>query len=331
MLVCSDQLMRSLVLILVLSVASQEGSPVNWITLGQLGNLLATAHGESDSKVASELKGLELMERMSSSQFTNFSADLPGDRARGELLVLADKAAFVDPPASEIPSKETPDVASQRQIIALAVNYVKKTLHELPNFYATRVTTSFRRELWSNKPFHMVGRYRDTEIYQDGQRLRRSRHHSRASGLSTSGEFGPILSTAVLDAASGNLTWSHWEQGKVGPLAVFQYAVSANESHYNVQDHLCAYKGEIAIDPSSGAILRIVLKTDAAPDNSLAFANIVVEYGVVELGRKTYICPQKSVAFSESLRLRWLNDVVFENYHLFRPEMRILPGFTEVH
>jgi len=258
-------------------------------------------------------------------------ADLPGNRAREALMALADMAAFLDPPPSEIPVLEIPDLASQRKMIALTVNYVSKTLHDLPNFYATRVTSSFQRKTTSENRLHHVAKFSDLELYRNGQQqLRTSGPHSRAAGLTTSGEFGPVLGTAILDAARGNLTWSRWEQGDNGPEAVYRYAVSAKESHYVVQDRRSAYEGEIAIDPSTGAIFRIVLRTDPGPGNPLTVANIMVEYGLVELGGNNYICPLKGVAVSEKLQLMWLNDVAFENYHLFRPNMRILPGFDEV-
>lgn len=245
-------------------------------------------------------------------------------------MALADVSAFLDPPLSEIPVMEKPDLTSQRQMIALAVNYVNKTIHELPNFYATRVTTTFRDHMRGLNSLHRVGKHSDMELYRNGQpQLHTSRRQSRAGELTTSGEFGPILGTAILDAARGNLTWSHWEQGEKGPVAVYRYTVSEKQSHYVVRDRRSAYQGEIAIDPSSGVIYRIVLKSDLDPTESLV-ANILVEYGLVELGGKNYICPLRSVAISGSSQLMWLNDVVFEKYHLFRTTMRILPGLNDV-
>lgn len=324
--------MRTFLLILIMSAGSLDALAASRITVEQLKSRLAAAHGEPDAMVAREIAGLELSERLSSARLTRCLADLPGNRARDALLVLADMSAFLDPPPSEIPAMERPDLTSQRKMIALTMNYVNKTLHDLPNFYATRVTTSFRRQMASDNPLHFVGKYSDLELYRNGRpQLQRSRPHSRAVGLTTSGEFGPILGTAILDAARGNLTWSHWEQGESGTLAVFRYAVSAKESHYVVQDRRCAYEGEITVEPSTGAIFRIVLRTDLDPANPLDVADMVVEYAHVELGGRNYICPLKGVALSEGLQQMWLNDVVFENYHMFRPNMRILPDFSEVH
>jgi hypothetical protein len=71
-------------------------------------------------------------------------------------------------------------------------------------------------------------------------------------------------------------------------------------------------------------------------------ANILVEYGPVELGGKTYICPVKGIALSVTLEIQHglggqesedfpplqtsLNDVVFEQYHLFSASSHVLPG-----
>jgi hypothetical protein len=135
---------------------------------------------------------------------------------------------------------------------------------------------------------------------------------------------------AILDSGHGNLAWSHWEKGAMGPIAVYSYSVTASESHYQVDDQIRAYSGEIAVDASSGAILRLVVETRADQAPNLKTADVEVEYGPVQLGGKTYNCPVKSVAFTQDMSLTWLNDVVFKQYHLFRGEYRILPGFTPI-
>ena len=144
--------------------------------------------------------------------------------------------------------------------------------------------------------------------------------------MTTAGEFGPILNAALLDSAHGNLTWSHWEQGAGVPEAVFRYAVIAGKSHYNVDGQFPGYHGEITIDPSNGTILRLVLRADPKPSLPLLKADFVLEYGPVQLGGKTYICPLKGVALSAESKRLWLNDIAFEQYHLYRASAQILGG-----
>ncbi len=301
------------------------------ISVEQLEQTLAAARGQRDSEIAQQLSKLELTERLSLAGLARAESEAPGPQSRRSLVVLSDVSAFLDPPAAEIPDLAKPDPAAQRTMIALTVDYVKKTIHQLPNLFARRVTSSFQGDLWLKKPLHPAGKYSAVVLYRDGdESLQSSGSKSGAPGLTTSGEFGPILGTALLDAAQGNLIWSHWEQGAAGPEAVYRYSVNAEKSHYEVENQFSGYEGEIAIDPSNGAVLRLVLRAYPEPTNPFLTARIVVEYGPVEIGGKTYICPLKGIALSQGLELIWLNVVHFQQYHLFRGSARILPGFRKV-
>jgi hypothetical protein len=109
-----------------------------------------------------------------------------------------------------------------------------------------------------------------------------------------------------------------------------------------------AYHGEIAIDPDNGAVFRLVVKCDLEPGLQVSRAEVVVEYSQVEIGGKTFICPTKSISVTTATnvvsrgvvymdgktfyddivgkpKVTAINDDVFDNYHQFRGEMRILP------
>jgi hypothetical protein len=178
--------------------------------------------------------------------------------------------------------------------------------------------------------------------------------------LITYGTFGPLLS-AVKDAIAlpGGLIWIRWEKGgDSGPRAVFRYEVPTQRSRYEAGGcclpdgngttdfaKLRGYHGEIAIDPASGTILRLEIESDLEGFLPLDRSEIMIAYGSVEIGGKTYICPVRSVSvwrarsvpalweWDESFRT-WgpyatmLNDITFDHYHMFRSESRLLPGFT---
>lgn len=70
-------------------------------------------------------------------------------------------------------------------------------------------------------------------------------------------------------------------------------------------------------------------------------ADIIVEYGPVEIGGKTYFCPVRSVSLSRvpsshrfasdsrqnlGPAVTMLNDVAFGDYHMFRADMQIMTG-----
>jgi VWFA-related protein len=369
--------MRKLALLLLLAGTALPTFAANRLTVEQLEQLLAAAHGRRDVEIARQLSNLELTERLSTAKLSRWEADLPGPEARRSLVTLADESAFLDLPGAEIPATATPDFAEQRRMMALTVDYVSKTIHQLPNFFTTRDTIRFEdtpqghqadTTIIPYEPLHPMGRSSETVLYRDGHEVvdsaagKRKTPETPTAGLNTLGEFGPILSTVLVDAAQSTLSWSHWEQGAAGPEAVFRYAVPRQKSHYQITfccvpgdrgnrvfQQFSGYHGEIVIVPANGTILRLTLEADLGPSDAMAKADILVEYGPVEIGGKTYICPVRSVSISQepaqasnisennnfrgtliqyapgSLQTL-LNDVAFGQYHLFRADVRVLTG-----
>jgi hypothetical protein len=333
------------------------------VTVEQFEEALVRAHGNSDATVARQLSELELTERLSAATRSRLEVELPGPQSRQVLVGLADMSAFLDLPAAEIPANAAPDIATQRGIMALAVDYVGKSIPKLPNFFATRVTNAYQNtvptppRLGESPQFYMPLHFTRTSaavvLYRDGREVvdsseSKGRRMAGPAGLATVGTFGPILLTVLMDAAAGELAWSHWEQGTSGLQAVFRYSVPLESSHYDVTffgfepdnetrdfQKISAYHGEIAVNPESGAILRVTLQADLLATHPLAKADILVEYGQVELGGKSYICPVKSISLSvmrahrdtlrpTSMPQISINDVAFEQYHLFRADVRVL-------
>jgi hypothetical protein len=145
-------------------------------------------------------------------------------------------------------------------------------------------------------------------------------------------------------------------------VAVFRYVVRTENPHYNVTQCCLVggktfvasprYLGELAIDPGTGAILRLTMESEPGwireanltPVLPIKGAAMMVEYGPVELGGRRYVCPLRSVV---TMRLRtvrtltnWgqtfdiyapyetlLDDIVYTDYHKFGSEARMLPGF----
>jgi hypothetical protein len=307
-----------------------KAASVGEVTVAQLEEALAAAHGEPDADVAKQLSGLKLIERMNSAKLAELKADLPGDKAREQLVILADSAAFLAPPAAEILADPAPDSETARKMLASIVNYVNTTNRQLPDLLVERDTTGFEDrpqedvlgrngiESMAAMPLHWTGKssvkvtYRDRKEVLDGKVVKAG---NQIGGLATSGAFGPILGVAVGDALHGQITWSRWEQGASVKEAVFHYEVPREKSHYPVlyccqfdgvrsdNSHAMSlfketvgYHGEIVFDPASGVILRITLESELPPAELVSRASLMVEYSPVEIGGQSYICPVRSVS-----------------------------------
>ncbi len=341
------------------------------VTVEQLDHVLAAASDKSDADLARQLSSLELTERLSVTKLLSWTASLRGKKSRQALVALADVSAFLDPPAVEIPRDAAPDLTAQRAMFSLAVDYLNTTIPRLPNFYATRTTTRYEETPRNSgattpvayRPLNVAASSKATVLYSNGKEVVNSsrdegkKRNADDGDLFTYGVFGPLLGT-VTDAIANGLTWDHWELGAGGRLAVFRYEIPAEKSHYQVGacclpdgdgtdafETTPGYHGEIALDPATGAILRLELVAEMKSTTPLVQSDIMIEYGSVEIGGKTYICPVKSVSISrarsvttltewdESFRTygpyaTMLNDVAFERYHLFRAKSRMLTGFN---
>jgi hypothetical protein len=380
--------MRRLALLLLVAWTVLPCCASRRVTVERLEQLIAAAHGKTDADVAERLSGLELTERLSEAEVDRLRASLPGVKSQLTLVAIADASAFLSPPAHEIVSAPGPGNAAQRQMLDLTVDYAGKALSRLPNFFAKRETTLFMDApvtaaygtLAIFQSLEPAAKSSATVLYRGGKQVvdavgtNGSKSGSVEVGLITSGEFGPMLGTVLSDAAQGTVAWSRWEQGDHGQEAVFRYTVPKEKSHYDVKfccvsmkggrsvfQRLSGYHGEIAIDPETGTILRLTMQADLKPAYPMARADLMVEYGPVEIGGKTYTCPQRSIAiargyepeppsgranagplnFSGMLDSQsapdptasvpevlqtLLNHVVFREYHLFRSDARILPG-----
>ncbi len=351
--------------------SDQPDPSVRRVTVEQLDQLLSDAHGRENDKLAEEISRLELTERLSFVKLSGWTAKLRNKNVRQALIAVADASAFLEPPPVEIPNEAAPDDAAQQRMLVLAEDYLKKSIPKLPDFYATRTTVRYEDTPQFNddktridyQPPHVAELSTARVLYRAGNEVVESRgsepDDSNDTYMITHGTFGPLL-TEVWRAVrtSGPMKWMRWESGPEGSRAVFGFVIPAAESKYfeggcclpddEGQDRYriqAGYRGEIAINPENGKILRLQMQFDLHDYVPMDLDEIVIEYGPVEIGGKTYVCPMRSVSLARARTLislkEWdqsfmsfgpysthMNDMSFSNYHVFRAESRILTGFA---
>jgi hypothetical protein len=314
---------------------------------------------------------MALNQRLPTQDLAALLKDLPGKRSRKALTAVASLSEFLAPSADEIPTTPRPTLDEQRQLVDMAARYLSQTMPRLPDFFATRTLVRYNEgHLWDgfdsvkSLPLRVVEQSRAGVVYRSGREIVSAEENKRGEAgqpnLETYGTFGPLLGTAA-QALTGGVQWSRWESWAGGRRAVFSFEVPATKARYLV--HGCctpnlngtekfatmpANRGEIAIDPSSGAILRLTVRSDQQDFLPVDRSEMVIDYGPVTIGGKSYILPLHSVNVGSQRSLmrlenNWsesfwtwgpyttqINVFDFDGYHTFRGSAHMLPGFHSV-
>ncbi|WP_348262504.1 hypothetical protein P8935_22240 [Telmatobacter sp. DSM 110680] len=309
---------------------------------------------DQDDELLPKVAGIELTERLSTLTMYRFVGKYNlGAHVQQALEQLADRSALLRLPAAEQILRPPPDAAAQQKMLQESRSYVLRELSHLPNFMATQTTTRFDDSPMAMKYFqatadqaglHRVGSEQRRITFRDGQEVTDEgagpgQVKRKDNGLESRGEFGAEAAVVLMDVEKGSIAFDHWEQSMAGPAAAFRYSVPREFSHYEVtdacQDHvsfhdLPGYSGELALDPKSGAILRITLAAESKPGDPVTHVASVIEYGLVVLGNRRSICPLRSLTFmneeangcahgNHKLRkpVMMVNQTIFSNYHRF--------------
>jgi VWFA-related protein len=347
----------------VLVLAALLAAPVlaaSRVTVQQIAEMLTSAHasGRADTDIAQGIARYELTERLTGATLAVLSRGA-GERTRLALRILADESAFLDAPARELPGGEPPSPAEQKAILERAARYALTYTRNLPNFVCTQLTRRFDDDPSSahrNKA-ESLGRLREvdtvvSELTFSGGRERNQvrsvngqagSNAQIAPGLGTFGELAALIGS-IFAGSDAKTSWSHWEAIGGLRIAVFNYAV--DRAHSNFQLSWCcskwgwrhekaAYRGELFIEPASGAIFRVTRQAVvASAEFPTRRSDTAVEYGAIRIGGKPWLCPVGSVAISDAvradrptdigLRVHTVNDSEFTEYHKFESESTLV-------
>jgi hypothetical protein len=152
------------------------------------------------------------------------------------------------------------------------------------------------------------------------------------------------------DGAKAAITWNRWDTARNHRLAVFDYCVSKEDSHYlatgfpkmarvphspegipfsgPVTDIPYSvnvpYSGEIWVDPESGGVWRL---TDVATEFPARLkgrrASSATEYDSVTLGAATYLLPVAHTVVLDTVTERLRPEYAYRNYRKFEADSSI--------
>ena len=315
---------------------------------------------DGEDELLAHLARIELTERLSTPRMYQLVGKYSlGSHVQLALEQLADRTALLSLPLSEHLHQVPPDAKAQKLMLEQSRAWVLGELSHLPNFVASETTTRFDNSpvmlkyfqaMTDEAGFHRVATVRRQISFQDGKEVRdasaRDDANRKDSGLDSRGEFGTEAAVIWMDLVHGTVAFDHWEQSMAGPAAVYHYSVPREFSHYEVADacldHISfhdnpAYHGEIALEPKTGAVLRMTLEAESRPNDPVSHVASVVEYGPVVLGSRRSICPLRSLTFmveeangcfhgTHKLQkpVAMINQTIFSNYHRFGSSATII-------
>jgi VWFA-related protein len=194
-------------------------------------------------------------------------------------------------------------------------------------------------------------------------------------GRTSRGDFGPELTIVLTDSAKGKVAWSHWEKTSAGLAAVYNYSVPQAVSHFEVS-YCCiapdvqqelrygnrsrgstasvmatgqadaklfqvtpGYHGTLAVDPDTGAILRITIEAELKSGDPISKAATMVQYGPVKIGDRTFVFPVRGMALSvekpgpnsppQAPSTLLVNQTTFTDYHRLGATIRMFANAPE--
>jgi len=253
--------MKRFAWILLFFVAASPVWAAKKITIQELKQTLIDLQQarKGDEEVATRLKDVELSEELTLSAKKDLVQYVPGLLSIEQLDVLEGRSAILPPPASDLPTTPTPDVATQRAILAKTVNYVTNIYMQNPHLTAYKTTSRFQDGVESirtnsgvassmpnigrawelpNMFMRMLGTH--TEVVESDKGIERppvvkNKVPWGINGQVSEGGTGPILSIILQEAAAGGkLHWLRWEMVGSKPAAVFAFQVDKKKSHYEV-------------------------------------------------------------------------------------------------
>jgi len=325
--------------------------------VGQVTSALAV--DRNDKRIAASLKSVRLTERLTPEMAALLVSTGAGPETARAIEALRKQSAGLPVPAQDALSL-TPalSVLEQDEIIARMRHYVAEYLARFPDFIATKTVRQYHNwkdidtalSSWRNEPtritledqWHETGAYTTEAAYVAGRE-----HYSKAAAGKEKpkslpqvsvGEFGGMLEEICDPSRAAKFAWDHWQTLNGVRAAVFAYTVAPEFSQYTVccravaqpngeqrQEYVkTGHRGFVAVDPQSGAVMRLLLyATDLTDPRGLNGAGHVLEYADVDVGGGRHLLPLRSTAYVRIGQSESREEIEYRDHHKFSAEAAI--------
>lgn len=262
----------------------------------------------SDSALIPILQSVRLTERLNSTRFLRLESEFSSPRVREALTAIADASAFLEVPEIDVLEDPEPDASVLSSLRKRLLDYSKRTRAALLKVAAERQMLSFEDVPAQTRtpyfPLHLVSSSKSSV----------SNHESEQPG--DFAKYGPTPASladdmlhVVQDAAKSELWFDHWEKESSGNVVVFSYSAPGEISSLkevtnssfplqwrekaDIGDLGVPYYGQIAVNPSDGAIVRLTAISELNSGAPVTRAGFVVECSPIRLGDARFMSPTR--------------------------------------
>lgn len=237
-----------------------------------------------------------------------------------------------------------PDSIRQQKILDLMKQYALSYTQSLPNFLCVEVMRRYV-DPRSGDDYRSLGTVLAKVSYNDGQEKYQvysvNGHYedttleraAASGGAVSSGEFGSLMREIFEPRSEAAFGWDHWATLRSRRMAVFNYIIGSGHSSWSMtysagpgdeQRIITAYKGMIYADENTGEIARITFVAIDVPSTfPVRQATEVLDYDMVQISGKPYVCPLRALLKMTAGRETTKNVIEFRAYRKFGTESDI--------
>jgi len=296
------------------------------------------------------LKNIKLTEKLDERTVEDLQGQGVGKETIRALHKLAmDSAALPAPPPVVVvtppPPPKPPSAAEQKEALGAIKEYALSYSASLPNYVCVQST---QRKIEPSNKYRSEKNYRgggtgDTiqetltffdhkETYKvdlyNGVAVKKG--HDELGGVTSSGEFGSMLSNIFEENSGAEFAWDHWATLRDHHrMYVFSYTMP-KEHGYSMADreahkeYTSAYHGLVYADHDTKAILRVTLDTEGIPaDFPIHEVHIKLDYDKVKISDQDFLLPYHYLLTSTTDQANSESQADFKAYRKYGAEATI--------
>ncbi len=142
-------------------------------------------------------------------------------------------------------------------------------------------------------------------------------------GSESFGDFGSMLRELFEPATQARFEWDHWGTLRGQRVMEFNFHVRQERSQYRItvdnnQSIIAAYRGLVAVDPTTHAVMRLIVEAEDMPaDFPVKSTQDILDYDYQDISGQTFLLPLKATMTGNMGDYWSKNDKEFRIYRKY--------------